>query len=311
MKKKNDVQLIVLSVILAIVMWAFVVTSTNPSVNRTFRNVPILVQNKDALEARGYTIIGLDETSNVNIRVEGTRDKIVGTKQNDIQASIDVKDVKEGIQSVGVKVDTPSGVGISMVDPPSININVQKKVEKSLPINIVIKDSLKHGRSVEINEQSIEEVTVRGPVSAINQIDRVEVNIDEERYLDGKIHNIDIHILDKDGKEVTGIEKSNDDINISFRAEETKRVPIKMSYYGEPAEGFEIKNISLSQTECVIKGDSGSLKSVDEIETYPVNVTELKSEKKGEIKLNIPDGVSLYDGKNPVSYKIEVGRKEK
>ena len=50
MKKKNDVQLIVLSVILAIVMWAFVVTSTNPSVNRTFRNVPILVQNKDALE---------------------------------------------------------------------------------------------------------------------------------------------------------------------------------------------------------------------------------------------------------------------
>lgn len=110
MKKKNDVQLIVLSVILAIVMWAFVVTSTNPSVNRTFRNVPILVQNKDALEARGYTIIGLDEASNVNIRVEGTRDKIVGTKQNDIQASIDVKDVKEGIQSVGVKVDTPSGV---------------------------------------------------------------------------------------------------------------------------------------------------------------------------------------------------------
>ena len=73
MKKKNDVQLIVLSVILAIVMWAFVVTSTNPSVNRTFRNVPILVQNKDALEARGYTIIGLDEASNVNIRVEGTR----------------------------------------------------------------------------------------------------------------------------------------------------------------------------------------------------------------------------------------------
>lgn len=72
----------------------------------------------------------------------------------------------------------------------------------------MIKDSLKDGRSVEINEQSIKEVTVKGPVSAINQIDRVEVNIDEESYLDGKIHNLDIHILDKDGKEVTGIEKS-------------------------------------------------------------------------------------------------------
>lgn len=164
---------------------------------------------------------------------------------------------------------------------------------------------------MDINEQSIEEVTVKGPVSEINKIDRVEVNIDEESYLDGKIHNLDIHILDKDGKEVTGIEKSNDDINISFRTEETKRVPIKISYYGEPAVGFEIKNISLAQKDCVIKGDSGSLKSVEEIETYPVNITELKSEKNGEIKLNLPDGVSLYDGKDPVSYKIEVDKKEK
>lgn len=84
-----------------------------------------------------------------------------------------------------------------------------------------------------------------------------------------------------------------------------------MSYYGEPAVGFDIKNISLSQKECVLKGDSGALKSVDQIETYPVNISELKSDKNGEIKLNLPDGVSLYDGKDPVSYKIEVGRKEK
>ena len=130
MKKRNDMQLIILSVLLAVVMWAFVVTSTNPSVNRTFRNVPILVQNNDKLENKGYTIIGIDEVNDVNIKLEGSRDKMVNLKESDVQASIDVMNVREGIQSVKVRVDTPSGVNLAGVDPAEININVQKILTK-------------------------------------------------------------------------------------------------------------------------------------------------------------------------------------
>lgn len=310
MKKRNDTQLIILSVLLAVVMWAFVVTSTNPSVNRTFRNVPILVQNKDTLEKKGYTIIGLEENTNVNIRLEGSRDKIVNLKENDIQASIDVADISEGIQSVSVKVDTPSGVSLSMIDPQDININVQKIVQKKLPVNLVIKDSLKDGKSVKVNEQSLKEITVKGPVSQINKIDRVDVNINDPAYLDGKIHNIDIHLLDKDGKEVTGVEMSDSDINVSFTVTETRRFKIKLQTYGEVDYGYEVKTYNISPSDLVLKGNGKVLDNIDHIETYPVNIANLKADKSGEVRLNLPEGVELYDGQNPVNYKIEVGRKE-
>ena len=310
MKKRNDTQLIILSVLLAVVMWAFVVTSTNPSVNRTFRNVPILVQNKDTLEKKGYTIIGLEENTNVNIRVEGSRDKIVNLKENDIQASIDVADISEGIQSVSVKVDTPSGVSLSMIDPQDININVQKIVQKKLPVNLVIKDSLKDGKSVKVNEQSLKEITVKGPVSQINKIDRVDVNINDPAYLDGKIHNIDIHLLDKDGKEVTGVEMSDSDINVSFTVTETRRFKIKLQTYGEVDYGYEVKTYNISPSDLVLKGNGKVLDNIDHIETYPVNIANLKADKSGEVRLNLPEGVELYDGQNPINYKIEVGRKE-
>lgn len=311
MKKKNDTQLIILSVLLAIVMWAFVITSTNPSVSRTFRNVPILVEHKDELEAKGYTIIGLDEVGNVNIRVEGSRSKIIGIKQHDIQASIDVLNVKEGIQSVDVKVDAPSGVNISIIDPNDININVQKIVEKTIPVNLVIKDSLKDGKSVEVNEQSLKEIKVRGPASEINKIDRVDAIIDDANYLDGKMHNLAIHVLDKAGKEVNNVDKSADDINVSFTVAETKSVKIRLNTYGEVADGYEIKNAMVSPSDCVLKGNGQVLKEIDEVTTFPVNVSNLKSNKTGEVRLNLAEGVTLYDGSNPVNYKIEVNKKDR
>lgn len=309
MKKRNDMQLIILSVLLAVVMWAFVVTSTNPSVNRTFRNVPILVQNNDKLENKGYTIIGIDEVNDVNIKLEGSRDKMVNLKESDVQASIDVMNVREGIQSVKVRVDTPSGVNLAGVDPAEININVQKILTKKFPVNLVIKDSLKDGKSVEVKEQSLKEITVKGPASEVNKIDRVEVNINDPEYLDGKMHNIDIHIMGKDGKEVVNVERSDTDLNVSFTVTETKRVKINLKTYGEVASGYEVKSTMVSPDDLVLKGNGQVLKTIDNVDTYPVNISNIKTDKEGDIRLNLPEGVSLYDGENPVNFKIVVGKK--
>ena len=198
-----------------------------------------------------------------------------------------------------------------MIDPQDININVQKIIEKKLPVNLVIKDSLKDGKSVEVNEQSLKEITVKGPVSEVNKIDRVEVNINDPAYLDGKIHNLDIHVLDKNNKEVSNIEKSNSDINISFKVTETKRFKVNLKTYGDVAEGYEIKSYNMSPEDVVLKGNGQVLENIEEIDTYPVNIDNLKSDRLGEIRLKLPEGVELYDGHNPINYKIIVDVKEK
>ena len=39
MNNKNDRKLVALSILVAVIMWAFVMTSTNPSLSKTIRNV--------------------------------------------------------------------------------------------------------------------------------------------------------------------------------------------------------------------------------------------------------------------------------
>lgn len=307
--KKGDKKLMILSVIVAVIMWAFVTTSTNPSTSRTFRNIPIIVQNQDKLEESGYTIMSRDEISSVNVRLTGSRDNILNLNSEDIQARINVMDSTEGIRSVDVKVDTPTGIYVDYIDPSSINLNIQRIIKKSLPVNVVIADSLKDGRIVELNEQKPKEIKIKGPESSMNRVDRVEAHIDEEEYLDGKIHNVPLKVLDKEGKEVEGVELDFTDVNLSFLVYETKEVKVDLITRGEVADGYTEVSRSISPETIIIKGQGQILKDVESIETEPINIGNLKTTRSGEIGLRLPEGVKVYDGEDTVNYKIEVSRR--
>lgn len=304
----SDKQLLILSIIVAIFMWAYVTTSTNPSTNRTFRNVPIIIQNQDKLEEKGYTIVSKDDISSVNVKLTGSRDNIVSLKADDIQASINVMDASEGIKSVDVKVDTPTGIYLDSVDPAKINLNIQRIIEKKMPVNVVIADKLKDGKIVEVNEQNPQVIKIKGPESVINQVDRIEAHIDDPEYLDGKIHNVPINVLDKEGKIVEGADLDSKDVNLSFYVYETKKVKVNFLVRGDIANGYVETLRAVSPDTIVIKGPGQVIRDIDEISTQTLIAGYIRSSKSGEIKLDLPEGVEVYDGDDTVTYKIEVQR---
>ncbi|WP_106461628.1 CdaR family protein [Anaerococcus sp. Marseille-P3915] len=305
---KSDNKLIILSIIVAVVMWTFVTTSTNPTANRTFRNLPLIIQNQDKLEDNGYTIVSKDEANTVSVRLTGSRNNLIGLDQSDIQASINVANVKEGINSLDVNIDTPTGIYVDHIDPKSINLNIQRIITKSMPVNIVIDDKLKDGKLVEVNEQRPKEIQISGPESIINKVDRIEAYINDAEYLDGKIHNVNVNVLDKGGKTVEGVDLDHKDINLSFLVYETKKVKVELKVRGELAEGYQASLKTLRPEQIVIKGQS--LKNISKISTFPVNVSNIKASKSGEVKLDLPDGVEVYDGEDVINYRIDVNKKD-
>ena len=302
----SDKQLLILSIIVAIFMWAYVTTSTNPSTSRTFRNVPIIIQNQDKLEERGYTIVSKDDITSVNVRLTGSRDNIVNLKADDIQAAINVMDSRDGIKSVDVKTDTPSGISLEWVDPSKVNLNIQRIIEKDMPVNVVIADKLKDGKIVEVNEQNPEVIKIKGPESAINQVDRIEAHIDDEEYLDGKIHNVNLEVLDKNGKVVEGVDLDYKDVNLSFLVYETKTVKVDLKVRGEVANGYAETLRAVSPDTVIIKGPGQLIRDIEEISTQTIIAGYIRSSKSGEVKLDLPEGVKVYDGDDSVNYKIEV-----
>lgn len=309
MKKNSDTKLKILSVLLAIFMWTFVINSTNPTVNKTFRNIPVVIKNQDGLEKSGYVIIDNDQTYTTNIKLKGTRERLVGLKPTNIYASIDIANLSEGVQSLEIKVDTPSGISVEELEPEDITLNIQKVIEKNLPVNPVINDKIKDGRIADVNEITPANITVKGPASLINKVDRAEVRIDDMSLLDGKIHNVPIKVLDRSGKVIEDINISHDDINISFIVYETKKVPIKVATTGFIDSNYMEISREVSPDTIVIKGKESLIRDVEEINTKPININRLRGTVSGEVKLDLPEGIEVYNGEGLINYRIEIERK--
>lgn len=81
---------IVLSVIIAICLWTYVVGETNPTIVKTYKNIPIKVKNEKVLEEQNLAL-GEMETSTVSITVKGSRNRINKILNSDISAYIDWK----------------------------------------------------------------------------------------------------------------------------------------------------------------------------------------------------------------------------
>lgn len=309
MKNKNDTRLKILSVVVAIFLWTFVVNTTNPTVNKVFRSVPVVIKNQDDLESSGYTIIGEQENYFTNIKLRGSREKLVNLREENIYASVDISDLREGVQSLQIEVDTPSGVIVDDKEPGQVTLNIQKVLKKTLPVNLVYSDQIKDGRIVEVNELSPKEITVKGPASSINAVDRVEAKIDDQELLDGKIHNIKLTVVNRAGEEMTNVTKSDEDVNVSFRVFETKKVPVHISTRGVIDKDYIHTDTSISPDSVIIKGPESIIRDIEYVKTRPLDINGIKSSKSGELKLDLPESVEVYSGDTTITYKIGIEKR--
>jgi YbbR domain-containing protein len=311
MNDKKDRQLMVLSIIVAIIMRAYVMTSTNPSLTKTIRNVPLTIRNLQEVQNKDFTIVDRDQIGTVNVKLEGARDQMVGLNADDILASVNLEAPGEGIRSLKVQVDTPAGIRVEEVDPKQINLKIEKIIEKKLPISLFVEDNLKEGRIVEVNELYPSEVTIKGSRSAIDKVTRLQVNIDKESYLNGKIHNVAIVALDANKEKVDGIDFSTDEVSVSYQVSETKQVPIKFVTKGNLPAGYKEAAKTTTPSSLIIKGENQIISKVKEIETEALQISNLKKDTTGEIKLILPEGVEIYDGDDRVNYRIKIEKEEK
>lgn len=311
MDEKKDKQLIILSIIVAIFMWAFVMTTTNPSLTKTIRNVPLTIINLENIQNQGFELVDDDQIDTVNVKIEASRSDMLALDSDDLVASVDIQSPSEGIKSLDINVDTPTGVKVVSTDPKKINFKIEKVIEKRITPKLDIDDKLKEGRIVEINEMYPDEITVKGVRSQVEKVDQLVASVDSEDYLNGNIHNVDLEAIDKSGEKVDNVSLSVNQLSLSFKVSETKEVPIKLETKGEVNEDYEIELTKIIPNTIILKGEKKFLSKIDEIGTEIVDITGAKSNIEGKTQLLIPDNVEIYDGEKNVNYNITLKKLSK
>ena len=300
----NNLGLKILAFLAAVTLWFLVVNIDNPVTDRTFTDIPVTVVNDDIVTASNRTYQILDGTQQVNVTVTATRQELSRITADDIHAVADMRELTLGTQvPIQVTIEGHS-YEEAYSTPRNLQVKIEEEARNNFPITPTTIGTVREGYVIGNLRADPEGVTIRGPKSVLNSINRVCAEVDvsglsENAELEANLilYDVNNNVIDQ-----TLLVNNLGDEGISVEVElyQTKNVPIDIDTSGiSAAEGYSIGEISCEPQEVLLSGDEDAMKKLDEIQ-IPESELELaglteRTERTVDITEYLPDGVTLVD----------------
>lgn len=284
---------IILAIVMAIILWAYVVGEVNPETEKTLTGVPLTVTGEKSLESQGLTVL-TEFNDSVTVVIKGRRSEIYGMTAERLSARIDVSDCEEGENQVSIKVTAPSNVEEAVAKDGNMVVVVDKLVTEEKPVDIVVSGDLRQGTEIEITDTNKKTVEVYGPSTYVAEVDFVvgvlKVSDGEEDYS----QTISLTAVDKEGKAVKGIEILEPEVNVEAVKTLMKEITVPVKYVGTPPQNIELE---FPETVTVnIKGNYGYINGITELYTEPIDISGITEDTSVYVRVKIPSGAEAVDG---------------
>ncbi len=293
----------VISVILAIVLWYYVAGVQGPTIARTFK-VPVVPINVET----GVVIKG--RTDYVNVTAEGPGKAVLGVKAQDFTALINLAGKTQGEYYVKVDVSPPlSGITIKKISPEKAKVSLEKLSTITMPVSVMFKGNSKNGFLPGAPIVTPDKVNITGPESALNNISRVFVEVDLAEVNGETTLNLPVKTSGKDEKPVQNVQINP--INCIVKVPESsasisKVVPVVPNLSGFVFQGFGIKSISVKPSVVTVVGDFKTVSGIQSVDTKPIDISNIAKPVVIQSSLIVSKGVKIIEGdKCKVSVDIE------
>ena len=308
MLRNNRVNLLI-SIVCAIALWAYITTVVNPITERTISGIAVELVNIDALNDRGFTI---EERSQfyVDIAVSGSRSDVANLSQEDFKATADVAGYRKGNFDVPINVTMPSNIEQVQIRPDSIPIYVVDLITVFKPVRLEFEELFPSGVEPGFIEVIPEEMEVTGIAEEVDSIDYIRAFASEGTLTDElSTFRLDVVAIDKNGVQNENVGLSQSSVEVTGMLCTVKRVPLEVEMIGEPHETIEVTDLSIPRYVS-IRGPAAIVEGITEAQGRPVDLLEITSTT--EIPLieilgpGLPEGVEIADASRDASVRIEV-----
>ena len=297
----------ILSVLIAILIW-LVVMNINDAEKTTSFPVPVELVNTEVITNNGKVFRVLEGSEFVTVKVRARKSIIDELDRTDFILTADMqKDLKYD-RMVGITVECKN---------KSINIDENVSLSRS-NVEVSIEDSATEQFQVHVRhtgepnnglvvgsmvpEQTIIKIT--GPVSLVEKIKTVEAMVDITGIPGMTVKTCELKLYDAAGGIIDNTYLKyvgkNDGIDVTVSMLNTKTVPLKFNYTGNPAENYAVKEISYKPETVEIAGSAEVLSRIFrwEIPAEAVDVSGIDEELQLVVDLAqyLPSGVILKNG---------------
>lgn len=312
---KNKFAAAALSVVIATLLWLYVITTVSPGTKQTFYNIPVVLGNESVLTERGLMITYQSATS-VNLELSGTRTDLAKVNAGNITVKADLSNIYEPGNQIAVSYTTsfPGNVANNAFvtesrSPSRIYLNVERRVSKSIPVEVKWGGSVPDGFIADRENKLLEYPTVQisGPESVANQIEKavIEVDLTDQResiswdssytLCNGADEPVDAELITTDV----------DQIHLEVRIQRVK--DIALTYHLVEGGGAKAENveISLSTDKIRVSGSEAALDLMgDQLVVGTIDLSEVASNMNKTFTIPLEEGITNLTGISEVTATI-------
>ena len=308
--KDNDVLQRVFALLMAVFMWAYVMSNDNSEIRTPLDDIPVRLEGVSVLNSNDLVILSGANTL-VDLEINGPRSQVNNVKK-DYKNIMSVYTYVDNITEPGehkLEYRAESSVAdVSTVGkyPETITVVVDRLSSTSVPVEVELTGELPAGFSMEEYSASPDAISVRGPETILRKIKCAKVVYDVSQLTTSVQTNVSFTLLDENGEEVTNTYLSPDmpstTLNVSLRQQDS--IPLTVALKDSPYLKSYMVEATIDPKSIKLEGDPETISEINGIELQDVDLEEVL--KNGTMDfartLQLPDGVSLVEGQKQFAW---------
>ncbi len=292
----------ILSLIAAVVLWAFVINDQNPVIEVTY-TVPV-----EQINLSNQYIVNNTPTT-IEVVLRGPRNSIIKLRSESLQATLDLGHIEVGTQEVPIHFTPPTGMTIVSQNPATVSVTADRYAVKEIAVSARQLGTIPIDYGIKDTKIVPSTVAISGAKKLVDKVSKAVIDVKMDDRKKDFTTNGNIVLLDSSGNIVDGLTVTPYQGSAVITMEQVrfeKVVPIQGVTTGSVAPGYRIRQISITPKQVVVSGKQVDVDGITVVQTQGINVAGATKDISEEIPLGPTDNIQYAT--NTVAVTVEVER---
>ena len=313
---KSKLLTALLSAVIALALWVYVVTVVSPNSDRQYQNVAVTLQGETMLQERGLMIVSRDMPS-VSLHLEGNRTDLDKLNSSNITLTADVSKIYDpGTHNLRFSPSYPGDVASGAIsvlsqNPVAITIEVEERVSKPVPVSIRYDGTLQENfmADKENIQLDFENVNVTGPKSVIDKISMAQIAVDLSDQVETISQTYEYTLCNEAGEPVDAqlVTTDVEAVTLTLRIVRVKQIQLKFNIISGGGATAENTQITVeSGYELQVSGSDNLLEGLETLEVGTIDLGMMEADEELTFPIKLPEGVANETGVSEVKVTVKL-----
>lgn len=306
---------ILLSIILAVIFWAYVRGVVDPDDSTTLHNVRLEVTGTSVLTGQGLTVSGLSqETVDLHVAAPSSVINNLVRYREDIYVPLDVSRCTEGENRVTVGQPVwPTNFNTDEVvlqgkEPGVITVEVDRLYTNTFEVEFQLDGQVADGYQMGTPAIEPEMVTVSGPVEQVNRIAHVVAVLESEELSEQFSGDLPLTLWDAEGNELTDLEitLNTETAYVVVPVVVVKEVPLTVEVKAGGGATPQDAVVTIDPLTVTVSGQEEDIQELTEISLGEINLATVVGTNTFQLPITLDASLENVSGEMSATVTVSV-----